>query len=519
VDQFEKTLDKVLQAGLGGQLASGRKGLEKESLRVLADGRISQRPHLPGLGSALTHPYITTDYSEALLEFRTPPWADLDAGLDFLADLHTYTYREIAPELIWPASMPCLLGSDTEVPIAQYGSSNSGRMKYVYRQGLGYRYGRAMQAIAGIHFNYSLPESFWPVWQESLGERGALRVLVDRSYFATVRNFQRWGWLISYLFGASPAMCTSFARLRGGQYDRLGEHTSYGPYATSLRMSDSGYKNKNQAGLDVSYNSLEEYVRSLQRAISTVQPDYERIGVKVGDDYRQLNANILQIENEYYSFIRPKQIARSGEKPSTALSERGVQYIEVRALDLNPFDPLGAHASQLRFVEALLLACLFEENTGFSAVERSEVEHNQTKVACCGRDPGLRLSDRGEPRTVLDWAREILARVAQVSTLLDRDLPDKPYTHSLLQQMELLENVELLPSTRILRELRETGASYLEYSVRLARDHAQHFKARVLTPERDAEFSALAKHSLQKQQQMEASDTISFEQFLADYFR
>ncbi len=516
------TLENVVRglqaSGLAAVLRDARKGIEKESLRIGQDGQISQRPHPPGLGSALTHPHITTDYAEALLEFRTPPLTDTQAMLDFLSALHVYTYQHLESELIWPASMPCFLGDDEEIAVADYGSSNIGRMKRVYRLGLGYRYGRAMQAIAGIHFNYSLPERFWPEYQALQGDTGDTRTFIDRIYFGALRNFHRWGWLTSFLYGASPAMCTSFAKLRGGHYQSLDDCTVYGRYATSLRMSDTGYKNKNQAGLAISYNSLAEYVASLTRAISTSNPDYEKIGVKVGDTYRQLNANILQIENEYYSLIRPKQITKSGEKPTTALRSRGVQYIEVRALDVNPFDPVGVHASQLRLVETLLLLCLFAESPPFTDTSRSDVEHNQTQVACCGRDPDLMLNDAGALRRVDAWAREIIERMIPLAELLDAGEPEKPYISSLALALDTVRSPELLPSTRILRELRETGAGYWLHSLDLARRHAVYFSAQTLPPALQRDLVVAAAESLQVQKRLEEADRLSFDSYLAGYF-
>jgi glutamate--cysteine ligase len=135
-------------------------GLEKESLRVAVDGGISDASHPLALGSALTHPYITTDYSETLLEFITPPCASLTGALDFLADIQTYVQRHMDRELLWATSMPCLLKGEQQIPIATYGCSNAGRMKHLYRVGLGYRYGKVMQVIAGVHFNFSLDPGF-----------------------------------------------------------------------------------------------------------------------------------------------------------------------------------------------------------------------------------------------------------------------------------------------------------------------------------------------------------------------
>jgi len=309
---LDERLSRLLRAHAGVSLRGGGKGLEKESLRVSDAGRLAQTPHPRSLGSALTHPHITTDYSEALLEFVTPPLADVRETLGFLADIHAYVYRHLEDEMLWATSMPCILEGDASIPIAEYGRSNVGMMKHVYRRGLGWRYGRSMQAISGVHFNYSFPTELWPVLQELEHDRRPLRAFTDDWYFRALRNFQRLGWLVPYLFGASPALCKSFLGGRDLGFAEFDAHTFYAPHATSLRLSDIGYKNKNQARIGVTYDGLDDYVATLSHAITTPVPEYERIGVKVDGEWRQLNANILQIENEFYGTIRPKQPIETG---------------------------------------------------------------------------------------------------------------------------------------------------------------------------------------------------------------
>src|SRR5690606_28083112 len=167
-------------------------------------------------------------------------------------------------------------------------------------------------------------------------------------------------WVILYLFGNSPALCASFMQGREHSLSELTPGTLYEPYATSLRMSDLGYRNKSQAGLYISVNSLEEYVRDLAAAVSTPHPEYQKIGVQVGGEYRQLNANVLQIENEYYSYIRPKRTTRTGEKPTSALRRAGVEYVEFRALDVSAYDPVGVNQNKLRFLEAFAALCILK---------------------------------------------------------------------------------------------------------------------------------------------------------------
>src|SRR5690606_33606386 len=188
------------------------RGVERESLRVTDGGCMALTDHPIGLGSALTHPQITTDFSESLLEFITPPSHRLHTLLDQLKALHTYTYQHIGDELLWSHSMPCMVGDNDSIPVARYGTTNRGKMKTVYRIGLGHRYGRVMQTVAGVHYNFSLPGSFWAFMHQNEGAVEDLDQYTTRRYFDLIRNFRRNYWLLIYLFGSSPAICRSFVK-------------------------------------------------------------------------------------------------------------------------------------------------------------------------------------------------------------------------------------------------------------------------------------------------------------------
>lgn len=352
-------------------LSGGNIGLEKESLRVTPDGNISRTKHPAALGSALTNRYITTDYSEAQTEVITPPFSASRDALEFLGDAHAFVYSKLQDEILWATSMPCVLDSGANIPIAQYGSSNAGQMKTIYRRGLGHRYGRVMQVISGVHFNYSPSDAFWQMYQELQRDSVQPRAFIDKQYFAMVRNLKRYGWLIPYLFGASPAVCKSFIGDRETRLLEFNENTYFGPFATSLRMGDIGYTNSREKGIgiNVCYDSLDSYITSLSYAINTSCPEWERIGTVVNGRYEQLNSNILQIENEHYSTVRPKQIAGGLEKPTLALQKRGVRYVELRSSDVNAFHPLGISQEQLWFLEAFMLFCLLQDSPGISVGE------------------------------------------------------------------------------------------------------------------------------------------------------
>lgn len=514
--QLERRLTRLNDAGAA--LQGGRKGVEKESLRITSAGEIAQTPHPAALGSALTHPYITTDFSEALPELRTPPLSDTAEMLAFLDDLHRAVYGAQGNELLWAASMPCRVRTDENIPIAQYGPSNVGRMKHVYRLGLAHRYGRAMQAIAGVHFNYSLPEVFWPAFRRSEDDTRPLPEFVSDGYFALVRNFQRSGWLVFYLFGASPAIDRSFLGGCRAGLEPLDAAACFTPYATSLRMSDIGYTNKAQANLAISYDRLADYVETLCRATRTPYPDFERIGVMVNGEYRQLNTHVLQIENEFYSVIRPKQPIHSGEKPTLALARRGVQYVEVRSLDVNPYEPLGVSELDLRFLEALLIYCVLGESPFIGAAERAEIEHNQQTVTRRGREPGLLLRRAGGTVALADWALETLEAMRPVCARLDAGTAGDAYARALEVQIRRVRQPETTASARMLDELRARGESFCAFGLRRSREHAQHFRARPLDEARRRHYDALAAQSVARQREIEASDRIGFEEYLARYF-
>ncbi len=519
--QYSSRLSYLQQHKKQHLLVGGLKGIEKESLRISNQGMISQIPHPHDLGAPLTHPHITTDYSEALLEFITPPFAEISDTLDFMHNVHQYVYEHLGDEMLLSASMPCGINGDESIPIAVYGNSNIGKMKNVYRQGLWHRYGRTMQSIAGIHFNYSVPKAVWPVLYEQSKSDKTLDEFISESYFGLIRNFQRQGWLILYLFGASPAICKSFFKSRPqlmDQFDEFDPYTLFHPYATSLRMSDIGYKSENQSSLDINYNSLSGYVESLGEAIETSYSEYEKIGIKVDGEYKQLNANILQIENEFYSTMRPKQIAKSCEKPTLALKRRGVEYVEMRSLDLDIFNPIGIDESNARFIEAFLLSCLLQESPEYTDQEQHINNVNQLYVAHLGRKPGLEINKNDQQIPLQTWAEEILHSVQPICEILDQGYKEKPYSQALKKQMDVVQNPALTPSAKILKGMREKQQPFGSFGLETSALHQQYFNQKKLDNVKTQKFDEMVMASHLKQQQIEADDTLSFDDFLTCYF-
>ena len=501
-------------------LQTGLVGIEKESLRVGQQGLIAQTDHPPSLGAALTHAFITTDYSEALLEFVTPPLASAKLAMEFLADIHKYVYPKIVDECLWPASMPCRLAGEQSIRIAEYGTSNLGIMKNVYRRGLGYRYGKFMQVIAGIHVNLSMPDTFWQPWQDMLKDASDLQHFINQQYFSLIRNLQRVGWLVPYLFGASPAVDQSFSHKDIVELMRWDAHTRYTPEATSLRLGDIGYTNhrENEIGVKACYDNLDEYVKCLIRAIETPYAPYEEIGIKVNGEYRQLNANILQIENEYYSTVRPKQVARRREKPTHALLKRGVQYVEIRSLDINPFAPNGLSIEQLRLLEVLFIYCLLAGEQLIDRTEREEIDINEYEVAHHGRRPGLQLRRRGSNISLQTWCREIFTGLELIAEQMDRSSSQSEYTSAIAHFRPSIEDIDCTLSAQLLTAMQQDRLSYYEFVTLLEQQYCQCCATVKLDPQVKLRFDKEVERSIQAQLALEENKQQDFDSFLAQYF-
>lgn len=498
------------------------RGIEREGLRVDADGRLAQTPHPTCLGSALTHPQITTDFSEALLEFITPPTHRVEDLFKQLYDIQGFTLSKLGNEMIWSSSMPCVLNDDSTIPVAQYGESNNGKMKTVYRVGLGHRYGRAMQTVAGLHYNFSLPDAFWSFLHREENSLLDLQEFKDQKYFGLIRNFRRYYWLLVYLFGASPALCGSFVKGRNHNLEPLlDDRTLHLPYATSLRMGDLGYQSSAQESLYVCYNNKQSYITTLCSAITTPIEEYKEIGLTDSNgEHKQLNTSLLQIENEFYSSIRPKRTARHGETALSALCNRGVEYIEVRCLDIDPFDPLGVNKPQVRFLDTFLLYCALQESPDTSPEEFVDVLSNQKTVVNQGRNPDAQVETFAKGKVPLKQAGEALINAMRpVAELLDIAHGGEEHTHSLEGQLEAVLNPELTPSARVLSHLHDKKIPYAHYALAQSRHHHETLLAKIPGAAVRKRFEAMASESLNKQTKLEESNSGDFEVFLDDYYK
>ncbi len=488
------------------RLAGIRRGIEKEGLRVLPTGSLALTPHPVALGAALTHPHITTDYSESQLELITGVHQSVESCLQELQQVHQYTLRSMAQvgdEMIWGSSMPCHLPTDETIPLARYGYSHVGRSKSVYRMGLGHRYGRRMQTISGIHYNWSMPG------------------VSSEEYFALIRNFRRNAFVLLYLFGASPALGRCFVEGREHRLQPLdaAQKTLHLPYATSLRMGRLGYQSDAQAQIKVSYNGLEGYANSLHQALTQPYPAYEQLGIRnPGGDYNQLGTSLLQIENEFYGTIRPKRTTKSGERPLHALRERGVEYVEVRLMDIDPFEPLGINASTMRMLDVFLLHCLLSDSPEDSPEEIEAIKRNQHLVAERGREPGLKLQCGTQEVLLSDWARQVLDGCQPLAAMLDALHHTDAYSQALAEARQRVQQPDSTPSARVLEQIRsQHHSSFERFGLAQSLWAREHLLTLPWSEAQQQHYAQMAADSLAAQKALEAADTGSFEAWRQRY--
>ena len=493
-------------------------GIEKESLRVSPDGMLSMKGHPPALGSSLTHPLITTDFSEAQLELVTGAHTSVEKTLEELRHTHQFVYQNIGDELMWATSMPCKLPDDKEIPIGQFGTSNIGRAKTVYRNGLTHRYGSRMQTISGVHYNFSLPDEAWSLLMGNVNGKDPKEIQTN-GYFSLIRNFKRHSWLLLYLFGASPAVCGTFVKGREHRLSPIGKGCLHLPYGTSLRMGPLGYQSNAQDSLSASFNSLKVYAESLLKGLTVPYPPYEDIGICVDDEYRQLSTTLLQIENEYYSSIRPKRRIHSGERALHALGERGVEYIEVRCLDIDPFDPIGVSPSTSYFMDLFLLHCLLSESPNDTKESLARNKANQLLVAAQGRDPKLLLTHtNGQQISLKEWALELFAEFTEVAKVLDTAVGRDVFGVAARDALELVNDVEKTPSAKVLTEMSTKWSnSYPDFAMDRSFKNREALMATPFPDVVNNEFIEESKKSLMKQKEIEDNETIDFETFRQSY--
>lgn len=450
-------------------LLDGKWGVEREMQRVTYEGDLALTPHPAAFGDKLKNKEITTDFSESQLELITPPFPEVKEVDDYLKRLYGRAAAEVGDEYLWPLSMPPRLPEEEFIPIAQFDNSKEGQEAYLYRLGLAKRYGKKMQMISGIHFNFSFGEKLLEVLCREFGEGRYLREFTDELYFSVARNFLRYRWLLIYLFGASPFFDDTYRSVLEEEVEVIRKCCpecckQYGKYAVSLRVSRFGYSNP-EVAYSAYYNSKEEYIRGIRSLLSKESRKFAKPGI-------QLNNRVLQKDSEFYSPIRLKQITGQGESQIDALDQRGVSYAEVRILDIDPFEMTGISLGQMHFLQVFMLYCLFCGNSPIHTEEMKRINQNHHLVALSGRKPGLMLyrTDSGKI-SLKKWAEDIFVRLHLIAGLLDHSGGTDAYRLSVRREYQKLKDISLLPSARLEEEMNIRKESFLDFGVRKAMEY------------------------------------------------
>ena len=509
------SLDEIKKSKAASELNFINRGIEKESLRVSPFGQISQTKHPIGLGAALTNPYITTDFSEALLELVTPTFTSASDCLKFLSNLHIFVNQNLEEESLWPLSMPCVIEAEEDIPIGNYGKSNQGMMKTIYRRGLSNRYGSTMQAIAGIHYNFSFSDRFLEILAEI--KSADPMELKNEIYLGIARNFRRYGWLYLLLYGASPITNKSFARGRSNNLDDLNNEDLYKEFATCLRMGDLGYISKAQDKLNISYNSLSEYSNDLRNALKTTYEDYKEIGEFRDGERIQLNDSIIQIENEYYSTIRPKRVCPTGERPINVLVDQGIDYVELRCIDLNPNSFIGITEEQIYFLDSLILYSFFTDSPEITELESNELLRTHKTVVNEGRNPDAKIKTLHGKASIKEEAFRILKGMQEIADFMDEISPEgkKLWSDNIKCQKDVLDNLEQSLSGTLLKEIQDRNISYQEYGMEVSSAHKSQMND--ISIDGEYNFSAISEESISAAEIIERDIQIDFEDYLKDF--
>ena len=293
--------------------------------------------------------------------------------------------------MLWPFSMPPKIRDESEINLGYYHQSNIGLLKHVYRRGLKVRYGPAMQCVSGMHYNFSIkPESL------AILNKSNTREVTDNTYLGIIRNFKRLFWFVLLEFGETNVVDKSFVRNRPHNLEELNSQDMYLKHATSLRMSEIGYQSKAQKNLNIKYNSLSNFLKKIKGAITDPFAEFEHKGLMdLNKELHQISNGIIQIENEYYDSIRPKRSAYKDVRPYELLKKYGIEYLEIRGIDISPHDITGISVQQIKFIDLLLIYCLVMQSPKISNDEKKSIDSNDYKVIYGGRNPDTKIKIKG----------------------------------------------------------------------------------------------------------------------------
>ena len=393
--EFAKKINELKNIGFFENLEIER-GIEKESLRINQDGDISEKKHPRLLGSSFTNPSITTDFAEALVEIVTPVFTNVDDLYNHLLGLHVFINKSLDNELLWPFSIPPRIKSESKINIATYANNKAGNLKHVYR------------------CNFSLSEDSISLLLQSKSQQDK-----NSAYLGLIRNFKRLFWFVLTEFGESSIVDKSFVNNRKNDLDKLNETDLYKKNATSLRMSEIGYKSSAQENLNIHYNDLESFLEQIKEAIVKPYPEFAKFNKKGLDGlYDQISDGILQIENELYDCIRPKRAASGNIRPHDVLKSEGIKYVEVRGIDLSPNEVTGISKDQIRILDLILLYCLIKESPEINDLELESINANDQAAIKNGRDGNTKVLFNGKQESISNARANIISELNSIAKML-----------------------------------------------------------------------------------------------------
>lgn len=420
-------------------------GLEKENVRVTESGNLALTPHPKAFGDREKNAYIKTDFSESQLEMVTPVCNTLEEVYSFICNLNKVVSLEIMKngEFLWPQSNPPILPREEEIPIAKL----SNREDELYRENLSYKYGKKKQVISGIHYNFSFKEEFIKLLYKELKVEKDFREFKDDIYLRMARNFQKYHWLLIYLTGASPVFHESYIDEIKKDGEILGEDSYYIKDDTSLRNSSYGYKNKKD--YYVSYNSIGEYASEIKNLVKDKE---------------------IQSIKEYYNPIRLKSLG--SEDMLESLLHKGIDYLEVRLLDLDPLSIQGVSKETLYLVHLFMIYTLLKENKEITYKDQEEFFKNHDMVALKGRNEDAVIHENGVPVLLKDKGREILSEMDEIVEILFSN--NEEFKNVIKRALEKINNPHDTISEKLIKDIKEEG--YINFHMRLAKEYLNNFK-------------------------------------------
>lgn len=421
----------------------GNFGLEKENLRTDLLGNLALTDFPKDFGDKKTNPYITVDFSESQIEMITPSFNNLDKTYNFLKNLNDIVTTSLKDEYLWPQSIPCIIPEEDMIPIAKF-SGEEGRKSEEYRKGLAEKYGRKIQLISGIHYNFSFSNDFLELLHKKSKSKLSYKDFKNELYLKTTRNFFKYGWLIIYLLGASSTVHKSYRRTCIENMEKLNNNSFYFDGTLSFRNGKCGYKNKDK--FFISHDLVENYVNDIKELIKL---------------------NILDGAREYYSPIRLK--SKDPHNILDSLLKDGIEYLEIRTIDINPFSQTGINLEDLKFIHLLIkYFVLKEEDHEFNENDYTRFLKNQELIANEGRNPNLEINCcKDNPIKITDYALELLEDIK--TNLKDINLFSAEDLDILNFQKNKIENPETLYVNKLLEEVSKKG--YVEFHLDQAKKY------------------------------------------------